>query len=65
MIPTRQELEDGRHTYDKTYGYFWSFCELNNCCENCDKIIRFGCRVKCLIEKMQTKRILKICKEET
>lgn len=65
MIPTTKELEDGRHRADGIYGYFKSFCWWNSCCEDCDKVIRFGCRVKRLIEKMQTRRILKICKEET
>ena len=59
---TREELEQGRHYAFKTYGYFWSFCNLNRCCENCDKFVRFGCVIKRKIESIQTKRILKICK---
>ena len=61
---TREELEQGRHRRnpDRVYGYFWSFCEQNSCCEDCDKIIRFGCSVKRIIEEWQTKRILRICK---
>ena len=61
---TREELEQGRHRYNphRVYGYFWSFCELNDCCEDCDKIVRFGCEVKRKIESLQEKRILKICK---
>ena len=62
MIPTREELEAGRHIGYCTYGYKKSFCELNDCCENCDKVIRFWCKVIVWIEKIQIKRILKICK---
>lgn len=62
MIPTRQELEDGRHIGYKTYGYLHSFCNWNECCEDCDRTIRFWCIVKRKIEELQTKRILKICK---
>jgi len=65
MIPTRQQLEEGRHHSYRVYGYFWSFCELNDCCDRCDRTIRFWCKVKCAIERVQTKRILRICKEET
>ena len=59
---TREELEEGRHRGHKTYGYFWSFCEQQRCCEDCDKRIRFGCKVKRKIEDIQINRILKICK---
>ena len=59
---TREELEEGRHRGYKIYGYFLSFCEQQRCCEDCDKRIRFGCKVKRKIEEIQTKRILKICK---
>ena len=62
MIPTRQQLENGRNRDFRVYGYFWSFCELNRSCEECDRIIRFGCTVKRKIEELQTKRILRICK---
>lgn len=64
MIPTRQQLEEGRHRGYSVYGYFWSFCELTDCCERCDRTVRFWCRVKCAIERVQTKRILRICKKE-
>lgn len=64
MIPTMHELEQGRHVGYKTYGYFYSFCERNKYCEDCDRIIRFGCVVKRKIEELQTKRILKICKQD-
>ena len=64
MIPTREQLEEARHIGFRTYGYFWAFCELNRSCEECDQIIRIGCVMKRKIEKLQTKRILHICKSE-
>lgn len=65
MIPTREQLEAGRIEGYKTHGYFWSFCELNDCCERCDRIIRFWCNIIRRIHAMQTKRILRICKPKT
>ena len=59
---TRKQLEEGRHIGFRTYGYKKSFCELNDCCERCDRVVNFWCRVIVRIEKIQTKRILKICK---
>lgn len=64
MIPTREQLEETRYVGFRTYGYFWSFCELNRSCEECDKIIRVGCIAKRKIEDLQTKRILRLCKSE-
>lgn len=64
MIPTREQLEEERHDNFRVYGYFTAFCVLNRSCEECDRIIRFGCVVKRKIEELQTKRILKICKQE-
>lgn len=61
---TRDELERGRYRGHRMYGYFWSFCEQNRCCEDCDKLVRIGCILKRKIEDAQTKRILKICKPE-
>ncbi len=67
MIPTRKQLEEGRIHNDgricTIYGYFWSFCELQRSCDDCNKIIRFGCKVKRKIEVLQEKMILRICKE--
>ena len=59
---TRRKLEEGRHIGYCTYGYKKSFCELNDCCEDCDHVVRLWCRIIVWIEKIQTKRILKICK---
>lgn len=64
MTLTREQLEEGRRYGSRTYGYFWSFCELNRSCEECDKTIRIGCVMKRKIEELQTKRILRICKSE-
>lgn len=64
MIPTREQLEDGRCIGFRKYGYFYSFCECNRSCEECDKIIRIGCIAKRKIEDLQTKRILRMCKPE-
>lgn len=64
MIPTREQLEEARHVFFRTYGHFTAFCNLNSSCEECDRIIRFGCTVKRKIEELQTKRILRICKSE-
>ena len=64
MIPTRKQLEEARYFGFRTYGHFTAFCNLNRSCEECDRIIRFGCKVKNKIEDLQTKRILRICKPE-
>ena len=64
MIPRREQLEEARHVGFRTYGYFTAFCDLNRSCEECDRIIRFGCKVKNKIEDLQIKRILRICKPE-
>lgn len=64
MTPTRKQLEDGRCVGFRKYGYFYSFCEWNSSCEECDKIIYFGCKVKRKIEDLQTKRILRLCRPE-
>ena len=65
MIPTKEQLEEGRHYGFSTYGYFFSFFELNRSCEECDKIIKVGCIAKRKIEDLQTKRILRLCKPES
>lgn len=61
---TRKELEESRHRGINIYGYKKAFCLGQSCCENCDKNIRFWCKVIRKIEEIQKKRILKICKEE-
>ena len=56
---TRYDIEDCRRKPDRIIAYKTAFCELIGSCEECDKRIRFGCKLICLIEKQQTKRILK------
>lgn len=60
---TRSDLEKGRCKYNprRTYGYFYSYCDSMSYCENCDKKVRFWCKIKRKIEDIQVKRILKIC----
>lgn len=59
---TKKELEEGRHIGYRIYGYFYSYCEQTRSCEVCDPAMRFGCRIKRMIEDLQTKHILRICK---
>ena len=65
---TREELEDGRYDrslgYLRIFGYKHSYCELMGSCDECDKRIRFGCKIINKIADIQTKRILKICNTE-
>lgn len=59
---TREQLEELRHKPAGIYGYKKAFCDGNDCCENCDKVVRRLCKVICWIEGIQTKRILNVCK---
>lgn len=61
---TRCELEDNRHKGYRVYGYKHSYCDWHRSCDACDKIIRIGCKAIVFIERLQTKRILRICKDE-
>lgn len=61
---TRKQLNDARHRKYEVIGYKEAFCFLNDCCEHCDKVIRFGCGVIKAIGRLQTKRILKICPDK-
>lgn len=61
MKISRKELETGRRSGSNIYGYKKSYCGYQSCCEECDKRIRFWCKVIQKIEDIQTKRILKIC----
>ena len=61
MIPTREQLEQGRRDGYRLYGYFHSFCSLNGSCEECDPMIRRGCERKRRIEAAQTRRIRRLC----
>ena len=62
---TKKQLEESRHQGYNYYGYKKAYCDLNDCCEHCDSVIRFWCRVIRKIEDVQIKRILKICKEQS
>lgn len=61
---TRQRLDELRHQGHKVYGYKKAFCDGHDCCEDCDKVVRFGCKIINKIEALQTKRILAICPKE-
>jgi len=61
---TADELSVDRRKGHKVYGWFSAYCCSQGCCDNCDKIVRFGCKLKTKIEAVQTKRILQIYKEE-
>ena len=58
---TRQRLEELRHQGYRVYGYKKAFCDGQDCCERCEKVIRMGCKVISIIENWQTKRILRMC----
>lgn len=57
---TKQMIEDSRHRGYSVYGTFKGYCDLHDCCEGCNKKIRFLCKIKVKIEKLQTKIINKI-----
>lgn len=59
---TKKQIQEAREIDGDIYGFFFGYCRLNDSCDDCDKIIRFGCETKNLIEKLQTKRIKRICK---
>ena len=61
---TANELNACRRKGRKVYGWFSAYCCSQDCCDNCDKIVRFGCKLKTKIEAAQTGRILRIYKEE-
>lgn len=64
MKITRKQLEIARHQGCGVYGYKKAFCDLHDCCEECDKKVRFICKLIAKMEKLQDKRILKICRPE-
>lgn len=59
----RQTLENGRRIGNRIYGYKVSYCEQIRSCDECDRLVAFGCKAILKIEKLQTKRILRICDE--
>ena len=61
---TKDELSAYRRKGHKVYGWFSAYCCSQSCFDNCDKIVRFGCKLKTKIEAVQTRRILRIYKDE-
>lgn len=47
------------NSLDGITGLFKKYCFLNDCCENCNKKVRFWCKVKVRISKHQEKIITK------
>ena len=60
---TRKDLLATRRQGNHVYGYFKSYCDLNECCEHCNCLVRLLCKLKGKIEEFQVKIILHICKE--
>lgn len=44
----------------KGHPLFTRYCHFNSCCENCNKKVRFWCKVRKRIERLQEKIITKI-----
>lgn len=62
---TRKELNEARRgSTGSVHGWFCAYCKLNSSCDTCDRYVRLLCRLKNMIEELQTKIILRICKEE-
>lgn len=61
---TREQLEESRHVNNHVYGYKKAFCDLHDCCDECDRRVRLICKVIAKLEVLQIKRILKICEPE-
>ena len=61
---TRKELSEARFQGNHVYGYFKAYCDLNECCEHCNCLVRLLCKLKKKIEALQVKIILHICKED-
>ena len=56
----RKTLEESRREGRRVQGYKDAYCQLQSCCEECDRKVRFWCKVIRKIEKLQVKIILKI-----
>ena len=61
---TRKKLNNARLQGNHVYGYFKAYCDLNECCEHCNCLVRLLCKLKGKIEALQVKIILHICKED-
>lgn len=58
-ITFKDVLED-RNNSDNKCSYFKHYCYLNDCCDKCDKKIRFICKFKNKLENIQNKIIEKM-----
>lgn len=61
-----KENEITRDIINSSYrgrGLFYKYCHLVSCCEDCNKKIRFWCKVKRKIESHQNKLIEKILRK--
>ncbi len=58
---TMEEVNKSRHQGYSVYGIKKGYCDLQNCCEHCNKRVRFWCKVISVIEEHQAKIIKKIC----
>ena len=61
---TQKELSEARFQGNHVYSYFKAYCDLNECCEYCNCLVRLFCKLKGKIEVLQVKIILHICKED-
>lgn len=59
---TMQQVHDNRKQGYCVYGIKKGYCGLVNCCDYCNKRVRFWCKIIAKIEEHQTKIIKKICK---
>lgn len=57
----RNQLENACRR-DKA-GYFDAYCHLHNYCTECNRWVRLLCKIKLMLEKVQTAIILHVCKE--
>lgn len=52
-----------RRRFWSPISWFRIYCDYSDCCEVCDGRVRFLCRVKQRLEKIQTRIILHIIRE--
>lgn len=62
-ITTSDVHDSMRYEEGKIRPRYDAFCALVGSCEECDKKIRFWCKVRCKIQNHQTIRIIKICRK--
>ena len=62
-ITTSDVHDSMRYEEGKIRPRYDAFCNLVGSCEECDKKIRFWCKVRCKIQDHQTMRIIKICRD--